>query len=277
MSPFLVSTDWLADRLADADVSIVDASWYLPAMEREAAEEFDRAHIPGAVFFDLDAVSDQTSPLPHMLPSPARFADAVGGLGIAHTDTIVVYDGPGLFSAPRAWWMFRVMGAPKVVILDGGFSKWIDDRLPVESGVAPQRPRTFDARLDGSKVVGLDEMRRLVDGGAVIADARPAGRFFGAEPEPREGMRSGHMPGAINVPFSNLQRDGRLKPVTELRALFDGAGIGTGTPVVTTCGSGVTAATIALALETVGNANHRLYDGSWSEWGALSDTPVEAG
>ena len=275
MSPFLVSTEWLADHLADPSVSIVDGSWYLPAMERDAGQEFDRAHVPGAVFFDLDVVSDPDTDLPHMLPTPERFAEAVGAMGIADTDTIVVYDGPGLFSAPRVWWTFRVMGAAKVVILDGGFSKWIDDRMPVESGTGPARSKTFDARFDASKVVGFDEMCGLVESGATIADARPAGRFSGAEPEPREGMRSGHMPGAFNVPFTDLQRDGRLKPTTELRALFDGLGIGERTPTVTTCGSGVTAATISLALETIGNAHHRIYDGSWSEWGARADTPVE--
>ena len=278
MSLFLVSTDWLADRMGDPDVSVVDGSWYLPAMERDAAEEFDRAHVPGAVFFDLDTISDTASDLPHMLPAPEAFAAAVGAMGISDRDTIVVYDGPGLFSAPRVWWMFRVMGAAKVVILDGGLSKWIDDRMPIESGTGPIKPETFEPRFDASRVVGFDEMTRLVGSGeAVVADARPAGRYSGRDPEPREGMRSGHMPGAVNLPFDALQRDGRLKPATELRALFDGAGIGERTPVVTTCGSGVTAATVALALETVGNTNHRLYDGSWSEWGARHDTPVETG
>ena len=278
MNPFLVSTEWLAERLGDPNLSIVDASWYLPAMQRDGAEEFDRAHIPGAVFFDIDRVSDASSGLPHTLPSPEDFGAAMGALGIAHDDTIVVYDGPGLFSAPRAWWTFRVMGATKVVILDGGLSKWIDDRLPIESGTAPIRPKTFTAKFDASRLVALDEMRALVgEGDAVIADARPPGRFEGAEPEPRPGTRPGHMPGAVNIPFQDLQRDGRLKPAIELRALFDKAGIGERTPVVTTCGSGVTAATIALALETVGHEGHRLYDGSWAEWGGRDDTPVETG
>ena len=276
MSPFLVSTEWLMDHLHDPNLSIVDASWYLPTMERDAAEEFDRAHIPGAVFFDIDAISDTSSDLPHMLSAPAAFARSVGDLGVAQDDTIVVYDGPGLFSAPRVWWMFRTFGATKVVLLDGGLSKWIDDGGPIESGTAPRKSKTFAPRFDAGRVVGLDEMRKLIEAGDVtVADARPSDRFTGEAAEPRAGMRSGHMPGAVNVPFMALQRDGQLKPAIELRAVLNEAGITDRTPVVTTCGSGVTAATIALALETIGNSNHRLYDGSWSEWGGRNDTPVE--
>lgn len=274
-SPYLVSSDWLLERLDDPDVSIVDASWFLPNAERNGAEEYDRAHIPGAVFFDIDAIVDPGSDLPHTLAPPDVFAREVGKLGISHDDTIVVYDSVGLFSAPRVWWNFRIMGAAKVVILDGGLSGWIDDRLPIESGSAPIYPKLFDPRFDASDVVGFDEMRKLVAGGTVqVADARPAGRFDGSVPEPRAGMRSGHMPGAVNVPFDALQENGRLLSPDRLRTLLTERGLSKTKPVVTSCGSGVTAAVLSLALETIGHPNHRLYDGSWSEWGGRSDTPV---
>ena len=277
-SPFLVSSQWLRDRLDDPNISIVDASWFLPNTERDGAEEYDRAHIPGAVFFDIDAIVDPNSDLPHTLAPPDVFAREVGKLGIAHDDTIVVYDSVGLFSAPRVWWNFRVMGAAKVVILDGGLSGWIDDRLPIEAGSAPIYPKLFVPDFDPSKVADLAEMRRLVaDGTATVADARPAGRFDGSVPEPREGMRSGHMPGAVNVPFDALQANGRLLDTEALRDVLHRAGVSRTRPVVTSCGSGVTAATISLALETIGHPDHRLYDGSWSEWGGRSDTAVEAG
>ena len=277
-SPFLVSSDWLVERLGDPGVSIVDASWFLPNQERDGAEEYDRAHIPGAVFFDIDRIVDADSDLPHTLAPPDVFAREVGRLGIAHDDTIVVYDSVGLFSAPRVWWNFRVMGAAKVVILDGGLSGWIDDRLPIESGGAPIYPKLFVPSFDPSRVVGFDEMQALVtDGQATVADARPAGRFDGSVPEPRAGMRSGHMPGAVNVPFDALQENGRLLDVGRLRDILKSAGISSDRPVVTSCGSGVTAATISLALETIGHPDHRLYDGSWSEWGGRDDTAVETG
>ena len=277
-SPFLVSSDWLRERLGDPNVSIVDGSWFLPNMERNGAEEYDRAHIPGAVFFDIDRIVDPHSDLSHALAPPDVFAREVGKLGIAHDDTIVVYDSVGLFSAPRVWWNFRIMGAAKVVILDGGLSGWINERMPIESGSAPIYPKLFVPSFDARRVVDLAEMRKLVDDGNVtIADARPAGRFDGSVPEPREGMRSGHMPGAINVPFDALQENGRLLDRDALRRVLDEAGVTDGEPVVTSCGSGVTAATISLALETIGHTDHRLYDGSWSEWGGRSDTPVETG
>ena len=274
-SPYLVDTGWLFARLDDPDVSIVDASWFLPGSERNGAEEYDRAHIPGAVFFDIDRIVAPGSDLPHTLAPPDVFAREAGALGIAHDDTIVVYDSVGLFSAPRVWWNFRIMGAAKVVILDGGLSGWIDDRLPIESGWAPVYPKLFVPRPDPNAVVGFEEMQRLVASGeAIVADARPAGRFDGTVPEPREGMRSGHMPGAVNVPFDAVQENGRLLPPEQLHAIFDGAGFEPGRPVVTTCGSGVTAATLALALATIGREPVRLYDGSWSEWGGRDDTEV---
>ena len=275
-SPFLVSSDWLRERLDDPGISIVDGSWFLPDAERNGAEEYERAHIPGAVFFDIDRIVDPASDLPHALAPPEIFAQEVGRLGISHDDTIVVYDSVGLFSAPRVWWNFRVMGAAKVAILDGGLSGWIDDRLPIESGRAPVYPKLFVPAFDASAVVGFEEMAQLVaTGGVTVADARPAGRFDGSVPEPREGMRSGHMPGAVNVPFERLQENGRLLAPERLRAVFDGAGLDTRRPVVTSCGSGVTAATISLALETIGRSDHRLYDGSWAEWGGRDDTAVE--
>ncbi|WP_315920133.1 3-mercaptopyruvate sulfurtransferase [Mesorhizobium sp. SP-1A] len=277
-SPFTVDGDWLQQRLEQPGLSIVDASWYLPAQKRDGAAEYKAAHIPGAVFLDQDAISDKDSPLPHTLPDPLEFAQFVGPLGISADDTIVVYDGPGLFSAPRAWWMFRVMGVFQTYILDGGFDRWKAEGRPVTSEPTKVAPNVFHADFDAERVVDLAEMRRIVDTGqSQIADARSAGRFSGTEPEPRAGMRSGHMPGAKNIPVSSLAENGALLPKARLRKLFEDAGIDLSKPVVTSCGSGVTAAAITLALETLGHTDNRLYDGSWAEWGALSDTPVVTG
>ncbi len=280
MNPYLVDTDWLFAHLDDPDVSIVDGSWYLPTMlidgvPRSGPAEFDHHHIPGAVYFNIDDIVETGSTLPHTLASPETFGPLVGALGISHNDTIVVYDGMGLFSAPRVWWNFRVMGATKVVILDGGMPKWLEDRLPIESGTAPIYPKLFEARFDKSKVVSLDGMRILVEKGDMqVADARPAGRFSGVEPEPRPGIRPGHMPGANNVPFSSLTQNGKLLSSGELEEVFAKSGIDLKQPIATTCGSGVTAAALSLALETIGHTNHVLYDGSWAEWGGRSDTDV---
>ncbi len=277
-SPFTVDADWLEQRLGEPGISIVDASWYLPAQNRAARAEYDAAHIPGAVFFDQDAVSDDTSGLPHTLPTPQAFARFAGTLGISADDTIVVYDGPGFFSAPRAWWMFRVMGVFQVYVLDGGFDNWKASGRPVTADITRIAPCVFHAGFDASRVVGLADMRRIVaTGESQIADARGAGRFAGTEPEPRPGMRSGHMPGARNVPVGALSQDGELLPRERLKALFEAAGIDLSGPVVTSCGSGVTAAALTLALETLGHTDNRLYDGSWSEWGGLADTPVATG
>ncbi|MEF2549977.1 3-mercaptopyruvate sulfurtransferase [Aurantimonas sp. A2-1-M11] len=277
-NPFLITPDELAERLGRPGLSVVDASWYLPAQKRMAEPEFEIAHIPGAVFFDQDAIVDPVSPLPHTLPSAEIFADAVGRLGIAETDTIVVYDGLGLFSAPRVWWMFRAFGARDVRLLDGGFPAWRNGDHPVESGKAAPEPATFQARFDTDAVVTLAQMRRAVDDPALqVVDARPADRFAGEAAEPREGVRSGHMPGAFNLPFLQLAEDGRLKSPDELRAAFAAAGVDPTGPVVTSCGSGVTAAVLNLALETLGNRQARLYDGSWTEWGGATDTPVVTG
>lgn len=275
---FTVSADWLEKHLNDPGMSIVDASWYLPAQQRNARAEYQAGHIPRAVFFDHDQVVDPDSTLPHTLPSPELFAAFASSMGISRDDTIVVYDGPGLFSAPRAWWMFRVMGAKKVYVLDGGIDGWKREGRFVTGKPTKVAPSFFDVEFDKSRVASLADMRRIVGEGArQIADARPPGRFEGTDPEPRAGVRSGHMPGARNVPASTLGRDGKLLSKDELRNLMANAGIDLTQPVVTSCGSGVTAAVITLALETLGHADNKLYDGSWTEWGGAPDTPVITG
>lgn len=275
-SPFVVDFDWLEGKIGQPGVAIVDASWYLPAQKRDAKTEYDTAHIPGAVFFDQDLVVEPGSELPHTLPSPGVFAQFAGSMGISADETIVVYDGPGMFSAPRVWWMFRIMGAKQVVVLDGGFDRWKADGRPVTDEPTKIAPTFFETDFNEARVVRLDEMRGLVGNGQ-IADARLAGRFAGTDPEPRQGVRSGHMPGAVNVPATSLSRDGKLLPVNELRSLLQEKGVDLDKSVVTSCGSGVTAAVITLALESVGHTDNKLYDGSWTEWGGRSDTPVEAG
>jgi thiosulfate/3-mercaptopyruvate sulfurtransferase len=278
VSPFTIDADWLEKRLGTPGLSIVDASWYLPAQGRNAKGEYAAAHIPGAVFFDQDEVVAPDSALPHTLPDPKLFARNVGPMGISADDTIVVYDGPGLFSAPRVWWMFRIMGVAEVYLLDGGFDHWKAEGRPVTSEPTKVAPNVFHIDFDESRVASLDDMRRIVASGASqIADARSAGRFAGTDPEPRPNVRSGHMPGAKNLPATTLSRDGRLLPPAELRQRFADAGIDLAKPVVTSCGSGVTAAVITLALETLGHTENKLYDGSWSEWGGRSDTPVVTG
>jgi thiosulfate/3-mercaptopyruvate sulfurtransferase len=277
-SPFVVSADWLEERLSSPGLSIVDASWYLPAQNRDARAEYETAHIPGAVFFDHDAVVDPDSDLPHALPDPLTFERFASSMGIAREDTIVVYDGPGFLAAPRAWWMFRVMGAEKVYVLDGGFDRWRAEGRPVTNQPTRIAPTAFVPRFDKSRVASLADMRRIVETGeAQIADARSAGRFAGTEPEPRAGLRSGHMPGAVSVPSASLAENGSLLPLDRLKARLEEAGLDLDKPVVTSCGSGVTAAVITLALESLGHRDNRLYAGSWSEWGKYADTPVVAG
>lgn len=277
-SPFVVDFDWLESRIGKPGVSIVDASWYLPAQNRDAKAEYDAAHIPGTVFFDQDLVVEPDAELPHTLPSAEIFGQFASSMGISADDTIVVYDGPGMFSAPRVWWMFRIMGARDVYVLDGGFDRWKAEGRPVTNDPTKIAPSFFEAKLDKARVASFDEMREIVAGrSSQIADARPAGRFAGTDPEPRAGMRSGHMPGASNVPASSLSRDGKMLPIKELQELFVKKGIDLRRPVVTSCGSGVTAAVITLALESVGHRDNKLYDGSWTEWGGRSDTPVETG
>ncbi|WEK49095.1 MAG: 3-mercaptopyruvate sulfurtransferase [Candidatus Kaistia colombiensis] len=273
-----VSTEWLAARLGDPAIAIVDASWYLPNANRDAAAEFRNSHIPGAVYFDLDKVADIRSGLPHMLPSADQFAVTVGQLGISETQTIVVYDGAGLFSAPRVWWTFRVMGAKDVRILEGGFPEWVAEGRPVEAGEVAPAPKAFNAKLDAAQVRSIVDMRGLVaDRSVTIVDARPGERFRGEQPEPRAGLRAGHMPGSRNVPASSLVADGKLKSASDIEAAFAAAGVDPSQPIVTSCGSGVTAAILALALGTIGARNVALYDGSWAEWGGAEDAPVITG
>ncbi|ODT15242.1 MAG: 3-mercaptopyruvate sulfurtransferase [Kaistia sp. SCN 65-12] len=277
-SATFVSTDWLAAHLGDPAVAVVDGSWYLPTENRDAEAEYRKAHIPGAVFFHLDKVADTSSGLPHMLPSPEAFARAVGALGISDKQTIVVYDGAGLFSAPRVRWTFRTMGARDVRILEGGFPQWIADGRPVESGEANPEPKVFEAKLDSAAVRSIVEVRDIVaTGSATVVDARSGERFRGEAPEPRPGLRSGHMPGSSNVPSGALVAAGRLRSDVEIEAAFSAAGVDPDKPIVTSCGSGVTAAILALGLETIGARDVALYDGSWAEWGGAQDAPVVTG
>ncbi|MBB4954172.1 thiosulfate/3-mercaptopyruvate sulfurtransferase [Agrobacterium vitis] len=277
-SRFIVSAEWVRKQLGAPQFRIIDASLYLPIHNRNGAVEYANGHIPGAVFFDHEQIADRSSALPHTLPSPESFAEALGQLGIADTDTIVVYDGPGMYSAPRVWWMLRVMGAPNVFVLDGGLDGWKQQGLPLETDLPEPAPATFNATFNEARVTSFADMRKIVDNGErQIADARPAGRFTGEDAEPREGMRSGHMPGARSVPASTLSENGHLKDLASLRAIFADAGVDLTRPVVTSCGSGVTAAVITLALESIGHRDNTLYDGSWSEWGSKKDTPVVTG
>ena len=273
----LVTTDWLAANLGRHTVRPVDGSWHMPQLKRDARAEFAQAHIPGAVFFDIDAIADTASPLPHMLPNARKFAESVGALGIGDRDVVVVYDTRGVISAARVWWTFRAFGHARVTVLDGGLPKWQAEGRPVETGVPAPKPRRFTARLHRSLVRDLAQMRaNLASRREQVLDARSHGRFIGTEPEPRPGLRGGHIPGSLNLPYDQLYRkDGTLLPPDDLQRRFEAAGLDPAKPVVTTCGSGVTAAVLALGLHLLGHEKVAVYDGSWTEWGGRNDTPLE--
>jgi thiosulfate/3-mercaptopyruvate sulfurtransferase len=279
MTKFLVSPEWLHQRLGSPGLKTVDASWYLPAQGRDAKAEFGDGHIPGAVFFDIDAIADHSTDLPHMLPEEAAFAAAAGALGLAETDTIIVYDGAGLFSAPRVWWTLKTFGAEDVRVLDGGLPAWKRAGFPLQPGEAFPQPATFHASLQRDSVRGFEDVAAtLLSKGATVIDARSEARFRGEAPEPRPGLSSGHMPGARNLPFDRLvDGQGQLVPPEKIRELFQDAGVDLSRPAVTTCGSGVTAAVLLFALAASGKNDVALYDGSWAEWASRPGAAIVKG
>lgn len=273
----IVSTEWLAEHLDSPDIRIVDGSWYLPNAGRDAKAEYQAEHIPGAVFFDIEDICDDTSNVPNMLPRPEKFASRMRKMGLGDGNRIIVYDGAGMFTAARVWWMFQVMGHTDVAVLDGGLPKWRAEGRPLSDMPPVPTERHFTARLNNFLVRDLDQVRKNIDScNELVVDARSASRFDGTDPEPREGMRSGHIPGAVNVPFNNLlNQDGTFKAKDDLRAIFESAGVSAEKPVVASCGSGVTACVVYLALQMLGHRHLSVYDGSWSEWGMHPDTPIE--
>ncbi|MCX7566598.1 3-mercaptopyruvate sulfurtransferase [Sulfitobacter sp. F26169L] len=275
----LVSTEWLAKHLKDPDLRVLDCSWYLPADGRDPKAEYNEAHIPGARFFDIDDISDGRSSLPHMAPPVEKFMSRLRAMGVGDGHQVVVYDGAGILSAPRVWWLFKLMGQENVAVLDGGLPKWLAEDRPTEDMPPIPRDRHMTVRFQNNLVRDVTQVAHASKlGTPQIVDARPAERFRGEAPEPREGLRAGHIPKSRNVPFATLLNDDQtLKPVDEIRAVFEAAGIDLDEPVVTSCGSGVTAAILALALERIGHDDWSLYDGSWSEWGMFPTVPVATG
>lgn len=274
---FFVAADWLAEHIDDPEIQIIDARMAPPGQEeRDLNAEYQAGHIPGAVFFDIEALSDHTSPLPHMMPRAEAFAVAMRELGVSSDKHLVVYDEGNLFSAPRAWWMLRTFGVEKVSIVAGGLEGWRRDGLPLEQGLPELPEGDFDGRVDPLAIKRLTDVLLVRhEGSAQIVDARPAGRFNGQVAEPRPGLRSGHIPGALNVPWTELVINGELKTTDELNEIFARQGVDFERPIIASCGSGVTAAVVVLALTTLGVNGVSLYDGSWSEWGARTDLPIE--
>lgn len=275
----LVSTDWLAKHLRDPDLRVLDASWYMPAQNRNGRAEYEAAHIPGARFFDIDEISDQRSNLPHMAPPPEKFISRMRAMGVGDGHQVVIYDGAGLFSAARVWWTFRLMGKLDVAVLDGGFPKWQAEGREIEDMPPMVRDRHMTVSRQNQLVKDVTQVAHAAKlGEAEILDARSGPRFRGEAPEPRPGLRSGHIPGSKNVPFGDvLNADGTMKSAADLRAVFEAAGVDLKKPAITSCGSGVTSAILNLALERIGHRNHALYDGSWAEWGMYDDLKVATG
>src|SRR4051794_19994577 len=276
----LVSTEWLAAHINDANVKVLDASFKLPGVLPLPKDDYLAAHLPGAVFFDVDAISDHSNPLPHMYPSAEQFGRDVGHLGISNADTVVIYDAGGWVAAPRAWWMFLSFGHPNVRILNGGLKKWRAEGRTVESGEVTPKPATFKASFDARYTRNVEQMvANLESGTEQVLDARANDRYQGKVPEPRPGLRSGHIPGSVSVPYSQLfdASTGAMKSLEELRAAFAGAGVRLDAPIVTSCGSGVSALVLTLALYRLGVRGSALYDGSWSEWGMQGGPPVATG